>query len=143
MGRDRVLAFGAVAAVAVGVLIAVVSAFTASASSATRSVDVGGATVRVTEKPGGTVCYAGPGVSSCSRLADSQLAYATGRVGGRVVLGGVAGPGVKAVIARLTRQGTVWPALRDGVFYAVLPDGHRLRAIVKVLAGGRRVTFSA
>jgi hypothetical protein len=47
------------------------------------------------------------------------------------------------VIARLSRRGTVWPELRRGVFYTVLPHGLRLRTIVKVLAGGRRVAFTA
>jgi hypothetical protein len=155
MSRSRALAFGGVAAVAVGVVVAVASAF-ASASGATsgvaaaratstsRTVHVGGGTVRVTQKAGGAVCFSGPGAASCaSSLAASQLAYATGRVGGRVVLVGVAGTQVKAVIARLTFAGTVWPELHDGAFYTVLPTGFRLRAIVKVLAGGRRVAFAA
>jgi hypothetical protein len=37
----------------------------------------------------------------------------------------------------------VWPAFHDGAFYAVLPQGRALRALVKVLAGGRRVAFPA
>jgi streptogramin lyase len=152
MSRSRALAFGGVAAVAVGVVVAVSSAFSsassgvaaAEATSTTRTVHVGGATVRVTQKPNGAVCFSGPGAASCaSSLADSQLAYATGRIGGRVVLAGVAGAHVKAVIARLTFAGTVWPQLHGGAFYTVLPKGFRLRAIVKVLAGGRRVAFAA
>jgi hypothetical protein len=152
MSRSRALAFGGVAAVAVGVFVAVSSAFSsassgvagAEATSTTRTVHVGGVQMRVTEKPGGAVCFSGPGAASCaSSLAPSQLAYATGHVGGRVVLAGVAGSRVKAVIARLTFAGTVWPELHEGAFYTVLPKGFRLRAIVKVLAGGRRVAFAA
>jgi hypothetical protein len=156
MSRSRLLAFGGVVAVAVGVVVAVANAFAtassvpaagvlaAEAASVSKSVSVGGATVRVTQKPSGAVCYSAPGLSSCaSSLADSQLSYATGRLHGRIVVGGVAGAKVTAVIARLTRRGTVWPELHDGAFYAVLPHGLRLRAIVKVLAGGRRVAFAA
>jgi hypothetical protein len=157
MSRSRVFAFGGVAAVAVGIVVAVTNAFATAGSATptpavlaakvtpiTRSVSVGGATVHVTQKPGGTVCYDAPGLSSCaSSLADSQLSYATGRVGGKLVLGGVAGAKVTAVIARLTRRGTVWPELHGGAFYTVLPHGLRLRTIVKVLADGRRIAFAA
>lgn len=109
-----------------------------------QTVRIDGAAIRITTKPSGSVCYSAPHVSDCaSSLADDALSYATAHTGGRVVLAGVAGTKVKAVIARLSHKGTVWPRLEDGAFYAVLPHGYRLQSIVKVLAGGRRVTFKA
>ena len=116
----------------------------AEAVSVRRTVHIDGAAIRITKKPSGSVCYAAPHVSDCaSRLADDALSYATAHTGGHVVLAGVAGTKVKAVIARLSHKGTVWPRLEDGAFYAVLPRGYRLQSIVKVLAGGRRVAFKA
>lgn len=157
LNGSRVLVLGGLAAAVAGVFIAVSSGLGAAtatsgvaAAEATklqtvhRAVDVGGTTVRVTTKPSGSVCYSAPHVSDCtSSLGDAQLSYTTAHAGGRVVLAGVAGPHVKAVIARLTHKGTIWPALRNGAFYAVLPHGRGLRSIVKVLAGGRRVAFPA
>lgn len=149
---SRVLAFGGLAAVGVGVWIAVASApgtpssgvAGAEATQVTHTVRVGGVDVAVTAKPSGSVCFSAPHVSGCTTsLPTGRLGYATGLDGGRVVLAGVAGTGVRAVIARLTRGGVVWPELRAGAFYAELPAGYRLRTIVKVLAGGRRVAFKA
>ena len=54
---------------------------------------------------------------------------------------GVAGSSVRAVIVKLTKKGTVWATLHDGAFVAAVPDGYRVLAVVKVLAGGRRQTF--
>jgi hypothetical protein len=147
--------FGALAALVVAVAVAVGSGLGAAtptsgvaAAQAVRlqtvrhSIQIDGSVVRVISKPSGAVCYSAPHASGCaSILGDSQLSYATGKAGKRIVLVGVAGADVKAVIARLSRDGTIWPKLRSGAFYAVLPKGYRLRAIVKVLAGGRRVTF--
>jgi hypothetical protein len=147
--------FGALAALATAVFVAVASGLSSAtatsgvaAAQAVRlqtvrhSVHIDGNVVRVTSKSTGAVCFAAPHASSCaSTLGDNQLSYATGKAGKRVVLAGVAGAGVKAVIARLTHSGTIWPTLRSGAFYAVLPKGYRLRSIVKVLAGGRRVAF--
>lgn len=156
LSRSRALVFGGLAAGAAGVFIAVASALGApttsgvAAAQATRlqtvthTVRIDGTRVKVTTKPSGSVCYSAPGVSGCAAsLADGQLSYATGHAGKRVVLAGVAGRGVKGVIARLSRKGTVWPTLHDGAFYTVLPHGHRLTGIVKVLAGGHRVAFKA
>jgi hypothetical protein len=152
VSSSRVLAFGGVAAAVAGVVLAVTSALgsatggvaAADATQLTRVVHVGGADVTVTTRPSGTVCFSAARASGCAvGLSGGRLSYATAKDGRRVVLAGVAGPGVKAVIARLSRGGVVWPTLRSGAFYAVLPDGFRLRAIVKVLAGGRRVTFRA
>ena len=146
--------FGGLAAGAAGVFVAVATALGApttsgvAAAQATRlqtvthTVRIGGTRVEVTTKPSGSVCYSAPGVSSCAAsLADGQLSYATGHAGKRIVLAGVTGRGVTGVIARLSRKGTIWPTFRSGAFYAVLPHGYRLSSIVKVLAGGRRVTF--
>lgn len=154
---SRVKVFGALAATAAGVFMAVSSGLgSATATSGVAAADatrlqtvqhtvvIGGARLTVTTKPSGSVCYAAPHVSGCAAsLADGQLSYATGRVGPRIVLAGVAGPGVKGVIARLSQKGTVWPTVRGGAFYALLPPGHRLLSIVKVLAGGKRVAFKA
>jgi hypothetical protein len=49
---------------------------------------------------------------------------------------------VRAVIVRLTSRGTVWATLKDGAFYAAVPKGHNVRAVVKVLAGGQRQSFT-
>jgi hypothetical protein len=154
LSRSRALVFGGLAAAAVGVFIAVALAFSAATTSGVaaaqavrlqtvrRTVHIDGHAVIVTTKPSGSVCFTGPHVSGCAAsLADTQLAYATGKLGSRMVLAGVAGPNVKAVIARLSRKGTVWPTLHTGAFYAVLPHGRRLTSIVKVLSGGRRVAF--
>jgi hypothetical protein len=110
-----------------------------------RTVRIDGAAIRVTKKPSGAVCYAAPhGISGCaSSLGAEQVSYASGHAGKRLVLAGVAGAHVKAVIVRLTRKGTVWPTFRDGAFYAALPHGYRPVSIVKVLAGGRRVSVKA
>lgn len=149
--------FGALAAVAAAIIFAVASGISAgtttsgvAAADATRLqtvtnvVTIDGAKITVTSKPSGSVCYSAPGASGCAaQLTAGQLSYATGRSGTRLVLAGVAGPSVKAVIARLSHKGTVWPQLRSGAFYAVLPQGYRLTSIVKVLAGGHRVAFKA
>lgn len=150
------MVFGGLAAGAAGVFVAVSSGLGAATTSGVaaaeavrvqtvkHTVHIDGTAVRVTKKPSGAVCFTAPHAADCApRLGSTQLAYATGRDGRRVVLAGVAGPGVKAVIARLSKKGTVWPKLSDGAFYAVLPAHHRLTGIVKVLAGGRRVTFKA
>ena len=147
--------FGALAAVGAGVVFAIARALGAAsttsgvaAANATRLhtvthvVRIDGNRITMTSKPSGAVCYSAPGAKGCAaRLTDAQLSYATGHSGKRIVLTGVAGPRVKAVIARLSHKGTVWPTLHDGAFYALLPRGYKLTSIVKVLAGGRRIAF--
>jgi hypothetical protein len=76
--------------------------------------------------------------SCTSSLAPSQISYASSRY----AVGGVAGSDVRAVIVRLTRKGTVWGTLRRGTFYAAVPKGYDVRAIVKVLADGSRTSFT-
>jgi hypothetical protein len=153
----RALALAALAAGAGGVVLAVSSGLAAGGAtsgvaaaratrleSVTRTVRLAGIGVQVTRKPSGGVCFRGGRAASCvASLGPAAIAYATARAGRRETLAGVAGPRVRAVIARLTRRGTTWARLRDGAFAALLPPGYRLRAIVKVLAGGRRVAFSA
>ena len=156
VSRSRGLVFGGLAAAAVGVVLAVSNGLGAGTTggvaaaqavrvqTVTHTVHVDGAAVKVTQKPSGAVCFAAPHASGCAAsLGASQLAYATGRSGKHVVLAGVIGSSVKAVIARLSKKGTVWPKASNGAFYAVLPANHRLTGIVKVLAGGRRVVFTA
>jgi hypothetical protein len=58
-------------------------------------------------------------------------------------VGGLAGPDIHAVIVKLTRKGTVWATLRNGAFYATVPDGFRVRRVVKVLRDGSRTGFAA
>jgi hypothetical protein len=76
--------------------------------------------------------------SCTSSLAADQIAYASSRY----ALGGVAGSGVRGVIVRLTKKGTVWAALRRGTFYAAVPRGYNVRAVVKVLTDGSRTSFT-
>ena len=76
--------------------------------------------------------------SCASSLAPDQIAYASSRY----AVGGVAGNAVRAVIVRLTKGGTVWATLRRGTFYAAVPDGYNVRAVVKVLSNGSRTSFT-
>ena len=154
LSRERGLVFGALCAVIVAAVFAVNGALGSRAATSgvagtqatlvnAQSVRVAGTTVVVTRKHGAT-CFRAPHVSGCaSTLAADQFSYATGRVGKRLVIAGVAGSHVRAVIARLSRGGVVWLTPRDGAFYRVLPHGFKLRALVKVLAGGGRVSFAA
>ena len=155
----RVLALTALGAGVIGVVVAVASglgrqtvgpqvgvaaAEVTKLTVITRTVSVSGVRVRVTRKPSGSVCFRAGRAGSCaSSLGPTRVAFATAVVNGRGVVAGIAGARVRAVIARLTRHGTVWPALRSGAFYAVLPPGYRVRAVVALVAGGRRVAFHA
>jgi hypothetical protein len=141
-------------AVAAGVL-AVLSALGASSPAlsqakaaapelASRSVPFGHSRVVVDVQPTGRVCFrvtrgSSTVASSCvPSLAADAIAYAQSR---RAV-GGVAGTGVRAVIVKLTRKGTVWATLRRNAFYAEVPKAHEVRAVIKVLADGSRRTFT-
>jgi hypothetical protein len=154
---SRALALAGLLAGLVGVVVALTTALSTHTGASgvaaaqvtrvqavTHDVRVGGVVVAVTRKPNGSVCFRAPAVTACAaHVRADEIGYSTGRSGGRVVLAGVAGPTVRAVIARLTHRGTVWPVLHGGAFYAALPRGLRLSALVKVLAGGRRVSFPA
>lgn len=76
--------------------------------------------------------------SCTSVLAADEIAYASSRY----AVGGVAGRDVRAVIVRLTRKGTVWATMRRGTFYAAVPSGYNVRAVVKVLTDGSRTSFT-
>ncbi len=76
--------------------------------------------------------------SCTANLAADQIAYASSRY----AVGGVAGSGVRAVIVRLTKKGTVWSTLRRGTFFAMVPKGYDVRAVVKVLGDGTRKSFT-
>jgi hypothetical protein len=76
--------------------------------------------------------------SCTSSLASDQIAYASSRH----AVGGVAGRGVRAVIVRLTKKGTVWTTMRRGTFFATVPKGYNVRAVVKVLGDGTRTSFT-
>ena len=117
------LVLGALGAGVAGVAIAVSSGIAARTAATTVGVDaasvvrtrdvttrirVGGVRMAVTRKAGSAVCYRAPHVASCTAsLAATEISYATGHAGARQVVGGVAGKGVRAVIARLTRDGTI------------------------------------
>jgi hypothetical protein len=152
--RSRVLALGGLAAGAMALVAAVLSAVggpdravsAAKAAEATirsRTVAVGEAHISVRALPGGT-CFtvrdAGGSAHACpSRTGAPNLSFVLTPHG----VGGIAGNDVRAVIVRLTRKGTVWATLRDGVFYAAPPSGYRVRAVVKVLRDGSRRAFKA
>jgi hypothetical protein len=76
--------------------------------------------------------------SCVSSLGATEIAYASSRY----AVGGVAGNDVRAVIVRLTKKGTVWATIRRGTFYAAVPPGYDVRAVVKVLSDGSRKTFT-
>ena len=95
--------------------------------------------------PSGLMCFSllvrrsGVGHGCVHHLDADAIAYVAPQQG-RLVFG-VAGGGVKAVIVRLTGNGTVWTTLRRGAFYAQAPGGRRARAIVKWLRDGSRHRF--
>jgi hypothetical protein len=62
--------------------------------------------------------------------------------GAPYALHGVAGCDVRAVIARLNGGGAVWAVPHNGVFDTRVPDGLRVRAVVKVLSDGSRQRFA-
>jgi hypothetical protein len=115
----------------------------ADATITYHSVAFGRDRVGVERRPGGRLCFTvNRGNSTVARactgrLGPTEIQYASSRA----AIGGLAGASVRAVIVKLTKKGTVWATLRDGAFFAAVPKNHRVRAVVKVLAGGRRRTF--
>ena len=81
---------------------------------------------------------AGSSRSCRPRIRANELGYT---ISPRAI-GGVAGADVRAVIVKLTRRGTVWATLEDGVFYADVPIAYRVRAVIKVLRDGARKAFA-
>jgi hypothetical protein len=76
--------------------------------------------------------------AACGGSARNEIRY-------RVVSNGVhgtAGCGVRAVIVRLNGGGAVWAKPRGGTFVARVPEGLRVRTVVKVLTDGTRQRFA-
>lgn len=149
--RGRTLAVGGLSAGAVAALVAVLTALSAPASGVrgtpatltSRTTTFGAAHVTLQVLPSGVVCYrvtesSGASRSCRSRVRAGEIGFTTSPRG----IGGVAGGNVRAVIVKLTRRGTVWATLRDGVFYADVPSAYRVRAVVKVLRDGSRKAFA-
>jgi hypothetical protein len=154
VGRRALALVSLAAAVAAGTA-AVLSVICASAPSisqakaadaqmTSRSVAYGHSRVVVLVRPNGSICFhVSRGSSTVARscspaLAPTEIGYASTRT----AVGGIAGAHVRAVIVKLTKKGTVWATLRRGTFYADVPKAHEPRAVVKVLAGGGRRTFT-
>jgi hypothetical protein len=153
--RSRYFAVGGLAAGTAAGLAALFAALgapaptvpQANAADATityRSVAFGHGGVGVQQRPGGLLCFTvNVGSSTVARsctggLNPDQIEYASSRY----AVGGLLGAEVRAVIVRLTSRGTVWAKLKNGAFYAAVPKGHNVRAVVKVLAGGKRQRFT-
>jgi hypothetical protein len=149
--RGRSLAVGGLAAGSAAALVAVLTALSAPASGVraaqatltSHTATFGAARVTVQVLPGGTVCYrvtesTGTSRSCRSDVGSREIGFTLSPRG----IGGVAGSDVRSVIVKLTRRGTVWATLRDGVFYADVPLAYRVRAVVKVLRDGSRKTFA-
>jgi hypothetical protein len=116
----------------------------ADATITYRSVSFGHGRVGVQKRPAGLLCFtvdvgSSTVARSCTGVLDpDQIEYASSRY----AVGGLHGTDVRAVIVRLTKRGTVWATLKDGAFYAAVPKGHNVRAVVKVLVGGKRQSFT-
>ena len=149
--RGRALAVGGLSAGAVAALVAVLTALAAPASGVeaaqatftSHTTAFGPARVAVQVLPGGTVCYrvtesAGTSRSCSSHVQPTEIGYTVSPRG----IGGVSGSDVRAVIVKLTRHGTVWATIQNGVFYADVPQAYRVRAVVKVLRDGSRKAFA-
>jgi len=152
--RNRVLALGGLSAGALALALAVFSALgapdrgvsaakAADATISSQTVAIGGAQVTIRVLPSGTcftVTDSGGTAHACPQTTDADdIGFALTPNG----VGGLAGPDIHAVIVRLTRKGTVWARLRNGAFYAAVPEGYRARRVVKVLQDGSRSGFAA
>jgi len=155
VGR-RALALGSLAAAVAAGAAAVLSGLGATSATGTparaeapvglgsRSVAFGNGRVVLTMRTSALGCFrvtvgsSTVGRSCVSTLGPTEIAYASSRY----AVGGVAGGDVRAVIVRLTKKGTVWATLRRSTFYAAVPAGHNVRAVVKVLSDGSRTSFT-
>jgi hypothetical protein len=151
--RNRVLALGGLSVGVVGLALALFSALgapdrgvsaakAADATIASQTIAIGDAKVAIRVLPSGT-CFTVTDpdgtAHACPQTTDADdIGFALTPKG----IGGVAGPDVHAVIVRLTRKGTVWATLRNGAFYAAVPDGYRAERVVKVLRDGSRTGFA-
>jgi len=150
MYKRRVLALLAFSAGTAAGLLAVLSALDAAAPGveaaqatlASHTVRFGPAQMVVRALPSGVVCFRVIEASGSSHACRKQLRV--NEIGYTIApraIGGVAGANVRAVIVKLTRRGTIWATLRDGVFYSNVRSPYRVRAVIKVLRDGSRKTF--
>jgi hypothetical protein len=80
-----------------------------------------------------------PTAAACTaKVPRTEIRYSVVSYG----LHGAAGCDVRAVIARLNGGGAVWATPRDGTFDARVPEGLRVRTVVKVLSDGSRQRFA-
>jgi hypothetical protein len=141
----------ALAAATAAALVAVLTALHApvdgvEAAQATLSAHTesfGGAQVIVRALPSGITCYrviaTGGSSHACrKRVGVNQIGYT---VAPRAIAG-VAGKNVRAVIVKLSRRGTKWATIQNGVFYANVPIAYRVRGVIKVLRDGSRKRFA-
>ena len=153
--RSRTLAVGGLAAGGAAALVSVLSAVggpqapvaeakAATATISSRSISFPGARIVSRVRPGGLACFtvnvgsSTVGRSCLSHLYADEIAYASSRH----AVGGLAGADVRAVIVKLTNKGTTWATMRRGAFYAKVPKGHNVRAVVKLLRDGSRKSFT-
>lgn len=150
--RGRLLVVLALATAVAAAYAAVRAALNAPASSGVKAAQAtlrshaesfGPARVVVRLLPNKSVCFTvsephGSARACRPNVRPWQIGYAVSARG----IGGVAGTGVRAVIVKLTRHGTKWATLSDGIFYADLPPAYRVRAVVKVLRDGTRERFA-
>lgn len=134
-------ALGALSAGVAAALVAVLAALAAPTPTLSQATAVDASTTTLTKGAGGALCFTVAGVASTRTCVPSlhpeDIRYAsTPRA-----VGGLAGSWVRAVIVKLTRKGTVWATIQGRTFYAAVPAGYRVRAIVKLLPGGHRQTF--
>jgi hypothetical protein len=149
--RGRALAVGGLVAGTAAALVSVLAALSAPASGvrgahatqSSRTVSFGHARVALEALPYDTLCYrvtepTGSSRSCRTKLRADEIGFTVTPRG----IGGAAGAEVRAVIVKLTRRGTVWSTLRDGVFYADVPPAYRVRSVVMVLRDGTRTAFA-
>jgi hypothetical protein len=120
----------------------------AAAAASAQTVAFGPVRVGRSTSPSGVVCYQlnRSGVrlarSCATRLGDGELSYVVARRGtGQLVLAGVSGPDVVAVVTHLAPRGSLNATLRTGAFYAPIPRGYTVRGVEKVLRDGSRRVF--
>ena len=77
-------------------------------------------------------------VACTAKVPRTEIRYSVVSYG----LHGAAGCDVRAVIARLNGGGAVWATPRGGTFDARVPEGLRVRTVVKVLSDGSRQRFA-
>src|SRR5436305_5903729 len=126
--RGRVLALLAFGAGTAAALVAVMAALhapvdsvdgvdAAQASPTAHTETFGAAQVVVRKLPPGSTCYRVLEASGSSHACRAHVhANEIGYTVAPRAIGGVAGKNVRAVIVKLTRRGTKWATLQNGVF---------------------------